>query len=179
MVQFRLLILVRRHCHDIGWRLWGGKSGPFSHDGAPRFQAGSPSLPDWRPECLPRPTYVSQFCHVSQIDLMTPQWTSSLQHLILRSVISKQFPKRVRAPSISNKTELMICLDLTDCGDKPVANVVSISYGLNADDREDVTTAIIQRQCTEFGKVRSQSSSGTSTLSEFKPTCYCSSRSLA
>ena len=43
--------------------------------------------------------------------------------------------------------------DLIDCGDKPAANVVSISYHLNPDIHEDDITPAIQRQCTEFGKV--------------------------
>ena len=44
-------------------------------------------------------------------------------------------------------------LDITDCGDKPIAYVWSISYNFNPDIiREDITP-ILQRQCTEFGKV--------------------------
>ena len=57
-------------------------------------------------------------------------------------------------PAFPDKTKLTLCLDLTDCGDKPVASVVSISYHLNPDIHEDDITPVIQRQCTEFGKVR-------------------------
>ena len=44
---------------------------------------------------------------------------------------------------------------LADCGDKPAANVVSVSYGFNPDLHDDVndTAPVLRRQCTEFGKV--------------------------
>ena len=60
-------------------------------------------------------------------------------------------------PYLSNvpcMTELTPYVDLVDCGDKPMANVVSISYHLNPDIHEDDITPVIQRQCTEFGKVQ-------------------------
>ncbi|KAI0737895.1 subtilisin-like protein [Daedaleopsis nitida] len=42
---------------------------------------------------------------------------------------------------------------LTDCGDKPVPNVISISYHFEPDYLNDAVTPIVQRGCTEMGKL--------------------------
>ena len=49
----------------------------------------------------------------------------------------------------SNKT----LLDLTDCGNKPTVNVVSISYHFNPDITDPTISPIVQRECTEIGKL--------------------------
>ncbi|KAF7335380.1 Subtilisin-like protein [Mycena venus] len=41
---------------------------------------------------------------------------------------------------------------ITDCGNKPRTNVISISYHLNPDLNDPAISPVVQRQCTEFGK---------------------------
>ncbi|KAK7045228.1 subtilisin-like protein [Favolaschia claudopus] len=43
--------------------------------------------------------------------------------------------------------------NITDCGNKPRTNVVSISYHFNPDLNDPVISPIVQRQCAEFGKL--------------------------
>jgi tripeptidyl-peptidase-1 len=43
---------------------------------------------------------------------------------------------------------------ITDCGNKPRTNVISISYHLNPDLNDPAISPVVQRQCAEFGKVR-------------------------
>ena len=55
---------------------------------------------------------------------------------------------------------LIQVLGLADCGNKPRANVVSISYSTGADfnDPTDPSSAqLLQLQCAEIGKVRALS----------------------
>ncbi|KAJ6484040.1 subtilisin-like protein [Mycena sanguinolenta] len=42
---------------------------------------------------------------------------------------------------------------ITDCGNKPRTNVISISYHLNPDINDPNISPMVQRQCTEFGKL--------------------------
>ncbi|KAF7373906.1 Subtilisin-like protein [Mycena sanguinolenta] len=42
---------------------------------------------------------------------------------------------------------------ITDCGDKPQTNVISISYHFNPDINSPSISPVVQRQCTEFGKL--------------------------
>jgi tripeptidyl-peptidase I len=42
---------------------------------------------------------------------------------------------------------------ITDCGNKPRTNVISISYSLNPDTNDPTISPVVQRQCAEFGKV--------------------------
>ncbi|KAJ6498356.1 subtilisin-like protein, partial [Mycena vitilis] len=42
---------------------------------------------------------------------------------------------------------------ITDCGDKPSTNVISISYHFNPDLNDPTISPVVQRQCTEFGKL--------------------------
>jgi hypothetical protein len=42
---------------------------------------------------------------------------------------------------------------ITDCGDKPATNVISISYHFNPDLTDPTISPVVQRQCTEIGKV--------------------------
>lgn len=42
----------------------------------------------------------------------------------------------------------------SDCGDKSKFNVVSMSYHFDPDYQDPTITPYIERQCTEFGKVR-------------------------
>ncbi|KAJ7743035.1 subtilisin-like protein [Mycena maculata] len=42
---------------------------------------------------------------------------------------------------------------ITDCGDKPRTNVISISYHFNPDLNEPSIAPVVQRQCTEIGKL--------------------------
>ncbi|RPD60145.1 subtilisin-like protein [Lentinus tigrinus ALCF2SS1-7] len=43
--------------------------------------------------------------------------------------------------------------NLTDCGNKPTVNVVSISYHFNPDVTDPTISPIVQRECTEIGKL--------------------------
>ena len=52
----------------------------------------------------------------------------------------------------SNSTSFVF-LDLTDCGNKPTVNVVSISYHFNPDITDPTISPIVQRECTEIGKL--------------------------
>ncbi|KAJ6483985.1 subtilisin-like protein [Mycena sanguinolenta] len=42
---------------------------------------------------------------------------------------------------------------ITDCGDKPQTSVISISYHFNPDLNDPSISPVVQRQCTEFGKL--------------------------
>jgi len=42
---------------------------------------------------------------------------------------------------------------ITDCGDKSRTNVISISYHFNPDLNDPSISPVVQRQCTEFGKL--------------------------
>ncbi|KAJ7034568.1 subtilisin-like protein [Mycena alexandri] len=42
---------------------------------------------------------------------------------------------------------------ITDCGDKPRTNVISISYHFNPDLIDPSISPVVQRQCTEIGKI--------------------------
>ncbi|PIL35551.1 hypothetical protein GSI_02279 [Ganoderma sinense ZZ0214-1] len=42
---------------------------------------------------------------------------------------------------------------LTDCGDKPIPNVISISYHFNPDFNDPTIVPVVSRQCTEIGKL--------------------------
>ncbi|KAI1796844.1 subtilisin-like protein [Ganoderma leucocontextum] len=42
---------------------------------------------------------------------------------------------------------------LVDCGDKPVPNVISISYHFNPDLNDPSIASVVSRQCTEIGKL--------------------------
>ncbi|KAJ7440062.1 subtilisin-like protein [Mycena galericulata] len=42
---------------------------------------------------------------------------------------------------------------ITDCGDKPRTNVISISYHFNPDLNDPSISPVVQRQCTEIGKL--------------------------
>ncbi|KAJ7800197.1 subtilisin-like protein [Mycena olivaceomarginata] len=42
---------------------------------------------------------------------------------------------------------------ITDCGNKPRTNVISISYHLNPDLNDPAISPVVQRQCAEFGKL--------------------------
>ncbi|KAJ7212411.1 subtilisin-like protein [Mycena haematopus] len=42
---------------------------------------------------------------------------------------------------------------ITDCGNKPRTNVISISYHLNPDINDPSISPVVQRQCAEFGKL--------------------------
>ena len=46
-----------------------------------------------------------------------------------------------------------VFLDLTYCGNKPTVNVVSISYHFNPDITDPTISPIVQRECTEIGKL--------------------------
>ncbi|EJF64904.1 subtilisin-like protein [Dichomitus squalens] len=43
--------------------------------------------------------------------------------------------------------------DLVDCGDKPLPNVISISYHFSPDYIDPTITPVVTRQCTEIGKL--------------------------
>ncbi|KAJ7900853.1 hypothetical protein B0H13DRAFT_1883256 [Mycena leptocephala] len=42
---------------------------------------------------------------------------------------------------------------ITDCGDKPATNIISISYHVNPDRTDPTISPVVQSQCTEIGKL--------------------------
>lgn len=52
---------------------------------------------------------------------------------------------------------------LTDCGDKPIPNVISISYHFSPDFNDPSIVPVVSRQCTEIGKVSGRRSSRQET----------------
>lgn len=50
-------------------------------------------------------------------------------------------------------------IGLVDCGDKPIPNVISISYHFSPDFNDPSITPVVSRQCTEIAKVRGRHSS--------------------
>lgn len=74
---------------------------------------------------------------------------------IARSAQSKALAGKVRYRNLDLAYHLPahVSSDITDCGDKTPSNVISISYHFEPDYLDSSITPIVQRECTEFGKV--------------------------